>query len=211
MAITAPGASCGTTGGATIGSGVLSRCVIRYPAIALAPPTNNASPTSVGQNRDRRGAIMFGTLARGGSGIVASISWSVDADPIAVEFGTFDFTESIFFCGSMTRPGTRPGAGFAISSIASASSIALWNRSFGDFAIALSTSSCSPAGNSVPSATRSASRGIGAPRCIPSSASVSSAANGRSPTIISNSTTPTAYRSVRASIVPPGTVCSGAM
>ena len=37
------------------------------------------------------------------------------------------------------------------SSIASASSIALWNRSSGDFAIALSISSCSPTGSTMPS------------------------------------------------------------
>ena len=75
----------------------------------------------VGQNRERRGAIMFGTLARGGSGIVASISCSVDAAPIAVAFaGRLSRTESTF-CVSITI-----AVGFAISSIAVASSIAVW-------------------------------------------------------------------------------------
>ena len=61
----------------------------------------------------------------------------------------------------------------------------VWKRASGDFAIALSISSCRPVGSSMPSFTRSASRGIGAARCMPSSCSVSSAWNGRSPTIIS--------------------------
>ena len=64
---------------------------------------------SVGQNRERLGAIMFGTLARGGSGIVASMSCSVDAAPIAVAFcRRLIRTESSLFCGSITI------AGFAI-------------------------------------------------------------------------------------------------
>ena len=77
---------------------------------------------SVRQNRDRVGRASWCMLGRIGSGRVAS-SIIVEAEPTSVApEPRWMPRESAFLCASMTTPGFAP----VISSIASASSIALW-------------------------------------------------------------------------------------
>ncbi len=99
-------------------------------------------------------------------------------------------------------------AASGVSSSAAAISAALAKRAAGCLASARATT-CSSAAENVCSGARLASVGGASSQCARISARPLPA-NRRRPVSISNSTTPAAYRSVRASMAPPDD-CSGAM